>query len=98
MAYSTSNPPRLVSPSFTNVSGEISVWDYSSTDAAGTVDASGYITNAKALGMKAGDLVRVTDTDASPVIVTLHRVVAVNTDGSADLTDGNNHVVGTNTD
>lgn len=98
MAYSTSNPPRLVLPSFTNVSGEIGTWDYSSTDAATSVDASGYITNARALGMKAGDLVRVTDTDASPVIVTLHRVVAINTDGSADLTDGTSHVVGTNTD
>lgn len=98
MAYSTSNPPRLVRPSFTNVSGEISIWDYASTDAAATVDASGYITNAKALGMKVGDIVTVTDTDASPVVVTNHRVVAINTDGSADLTDGNNYIVGTNTD
>jgi hypothetical protein len=98
MPYSTSNPPRLVLPSFTNVSGEIGTWDYSSTDAGSAVDASGYITNAKALGMKVGDIVRVTDTDASPVIVTLHRVVAINTNGSADLTDGNNFIVGTNTD
>jgi hypothetical protein len=87
-----------VLPSFTNVSGEIGTWDYSSTDAGSAVDASGYITNAKALGMKVGDIVRVTDTDASPVIVTLHRVVAINTNGSADLTDGNNFIVGTNTD
>jgi hypothetical protein len=98
MAYSTSNPPRLVVPSFTNVSGEIGLWDYSSTDAGTSVDASGYITNAKSLGMKAGDIVRVTDTDASPVTVTSHRVVAINTDGSADLTDGNTFIVGTNTD
>ncbi|NDG18446.1 MAG: hypothetical protein EB117_09260 [Betaproteobacteria bacterium] len=98
MAYSTSNPPRLVNPSFTNVSGEVGMWDYSSTDAATLARVSGYITNAKALGMKAGDLVRVTDTDASPVIVTLHRVVAINTNGSADLTDANNFIVGTNTD
>lgn len=98
MAYSTSSPPRLVLPSFTNVSGEIGVWDYSSTDAGTVVDASGYITNAKALGMKVGDVVRVTDTDASPVIVTQHRVVAINSDGSADLTDGNTFIVGTNSD
>ncbi len=98
MAYSTSNPPRLTVPSFTNVSGEIGRWDYSSTDAASAVDASGYITNAKALGMKVGDVVTVCDTDASPPILTSHRVVAVNTDGSADLTDGTNFVVGTNTD
>lgn len=98
MAYSTSNPPRLVLPSFTNVSGEIGVWDYSSTDAGTSVDASGYITNASALGMKVGDLVRVTDTDASPVIITQHRVVAINANGSADLGDGNAFIVGTNTD
>lgn len=98
MAYSTSNPPKLVVPSFTNVSGEISMWSYASTDASTSVDATGYITNAKALGMKAGDLVQVVDTDANPVIVTLHRVVAVNSDGSADLTDANNYVVGTNSD
>jgi hypothetical protein len=98
MAYSTSAPPRLVLPSFTNASGETATWDYSSTDAGTSVDASGYITNAKTLGMKVGDLVRVTDTDASPVIVTQHRVVAINTDGSADLTDGNTFIVGTNTD
>lgn len=98
MAYSTSAPPRLVNPSFTNVSGEIGTWDYSSTDAGTVVDASGYITNAKTLGMKVGDIVRVIDTDASPVTVTLHRVAAVNTDGSADLSDGNAFIVGTNTD
>ena len=98
MAYSTSNPPRLTVPSFTNVTGEIGRWDYDSTDAAATVDASGYITNAKALGMKVGDIVAVIDSDASPVIVTNHRVVAINTNGSADLTDGNAFVVGTNTD
>jgi len=98
MAYSTSNPPRLTVPSFTNVSGEIGRWDYSSTDAGTAVDASGYITNARTLGMKVGDIVAVVDTDASPVIVTNHRVVAINTDGSADLTDGNAFIVGTNTD
>jgi len=87
MPYSTSNPPKLVVPSFTNVSGEASIWTYASTDAPTSVDATGYITNAKELGMKAGDLVAVVDTDASPAQTTLHRVVAINTNGSADLSD-----------
>lgn len=98
MAYSTSNPPRLVLPSFTNVSGEMGIWQYDSTDAAATVDADGYITNGKALGMKVGDLVQVTDTDASPVIVTTHRVVAVNSNGSVDLSNGDTTVTGTDSD
>lgn len=98
MAYSTSNPPRLVTPSFTNVSGEIGRWDYSSTDISTAVDASGYITNAKALGMKVGDIVTVVDTDATPVLVTTHRVLAINTDGSADLGDGTAFATSTNSD
>jgi len=76
MAYSTSTPPRLVTPSFTNVSGEASVWVYSSTDNATTVDVPGYITNALALGIKAGDYIIVVDTDASPVLSTMHRAVS----------------------
>ena len=76
MAYSASTPPRLVTPSFTNVSGEASVWVYSSTDNATTVDVPGYITNALALGIKAGDYIIVVDTDASPVLSTMHRAVS----------------------
>lgn len=87
MTYSTSAPPKLLVPSFTNTTGEVSIWSYYSTDAAATIDASGYITNAKSLGMKAGDLVFSTDSDASPQLTSLHRVVAVNTNGSADLSD-----------
>ncbi len=98
MAYSTSNPPQLLTPSFTNASGESSIWNYTSTDAAATVDADGYITNGVALGMKVGDLVNVIDSDASPVIVTTHRVVSVNTNGSVDLSNGDTTVTGTDSD
>lgn len=99
MAYSTSNPPLLKTPSFTNASGESATWTYSSTDNAAAVDADGYITNGKTLGMKAGDLVEVTDNDASPVIVTTHRVVSVSTsDNSVDLSDGDTAVTGTDSD
>lgn len=95
MPYSTSNPPILISQS---VAGGNATWRYSSTDGATAVDASGYITNAAALGMKVGDLVIVTDTDASPVVVTTHRVVSVTAGGAADLSNGDTTVTGTNSD
>ena len=76
MPYSTSTPPRLITPSFTNASGEAGEWIYSSTDNATTVDVPGYFTNALALGIKVGDYIRVVDTDASPVITTMHRAVS----------------------
>lgn len=74
--YSTSNPPKLLVPSFTNVSGEASLWTYASVDNATTVDVPGYFTNAKDLGIKAGDYIWVCDTDASPPITTMHRAVS----------------------
>ena len=76
MTYSTSAPPRLVTPSFTNASGEAGMWIYSSTDNATTVDVPGYFTNALALGIKVGDYITVVDTDASPVLSTMHRAVS----------------------
>lgn len=84
MAYSTSNPPKLL---VQGVAGEgPSIWTYSSTDAAATVDAANYITDGGSLGMKVGDLVYVMDTDASPPIVTLHQVSATG-NGTTDLND-----------
>jgi hypothetical protein len=84
MAYSTSNPPQLV---VQGVGGfGPSIWTYSSTDAAATVDAANYITNGGSLGMAIGDLVYVMDTDAVPPIVTLHQVSATG-DGTTDLND-----------
>lgn len=84
MAYSTSNPPYLVSK---GIGGKGNTWRYQSTDAAATVDGDGYITNAEALGMKVYDTVEVVDTDATPPITTRHTVVAINADGSADLSN-----------
>lgn len=95
MAYATSNPPKLLLGAFAGVGP--SVWSYSSTDAAGVVDGAGYITNATALGMKVGDIVFVTDTDASPIIVTTHVVTAI-TSGAANLSDTGATVGSTNTD
>jgi hypothetical protein len=100
MAYSTSNPPLLKVGTMSNVGNQSQLWDYFSTDAAATVDASGYITNAAGLGMRVGDLVYAHDTDATgtEVVVTLHRVVAINTNGSADLANGTTMAIATNSD
>lgn len=84
MAYSTSNPPKLVTQPLGGGAGKF--WVYRSTDAAATVDAANYITNGGSLGMAVGDLVLVIDTDASPVIATWHQVSATG-DGTTDLND-----------
>jgi len=86
MTYATSNPPKCVMPAVAGTGP--SWWTYDSTDAGSAVDAAGYITDAKKLGMKVGDIVIVTDTDASPAATTAHRVVSIAADGSADLSDG----------
>jgi hypothetical protein len=82
MAYSTSNPPALLTQ---RIGGGMATWAYSSSDATGTVDGAGYITNGQALGMKVGDLVYSNDTVNS--LVTAHRVAAVTSTG-ADLGSG----------
>lgn len=100
MAYATTNPPVLVRQG--GIDGTVPAeWEYLSTDNAATVRVTGYITNGGALGMKVGDRVNSTDTDASPVIVTRHRVVTVSATypGAVDLTDGGDvSITGTNTD
>lgn len=84
MAYSTDTPPQLLVQGIGGVGP--SIWTYSSTDAAATVDAANYITNGGELGLAVGDLMYVIDTDASPKIVTLHQVSATG-DGTTDLND-----------
>jgi len=84
MAYSTSTPPALFAQGIGGQGPKL--WQYRSTDAAATVDAANYITNGGSLGMSVSDLVYVVDTDASPVITTLHQVSATG-DGTTDLND-----------
>lgn len=95
MSYSTSQPPQLLTQALGNTGPAI--WVYRSTDAATAVRVTGYITNAKSLGMKAGDLVHSIKTDASPLSVQTHIVSVINADGSADLSDGS-ATTATNTD
>lgn len=83
MAYSTDNPPVLVTQGIGNQ--VIAQWFYSDDDPAADVQVDGYITNAADLGMKVGDLV--THEDLSAGLTSQYRVEAINSDGSADLTD-----------
>jgi hypothetical protein len=93
MAYIPANLSLLV-PSFTNGSAEQSVWTYFSTDAATDVDVPGYISDAKAKGIKVNDVIFVTDTDASPVIITAHRAISYSGD-TLTISTGNTFVTGT---
>jgi hypothetical protein len=89
--YSTSTPPVLISQA---VGGGYATWRYNSVDNATTVDVPGYFTNAKELGIAVGDLIIVTDTDASPPIVTTHRAVSYSGD-TLTISTGDTTVTGT---
>ena len=94
MSYDTANPPKLIAA---GIAGLGNLWHYSSTDATATVDGAGYITNAKALGMKVNDSVIVVDTTNG--ITTFHRVVSVNaTTGVGDLSNGTTVGTASNSD
>ena len=82
MAYSTSNPPRLLLPSKDGVAPAI--WSYISADVHTDVDATDYFTNAVNIGMKVGDIVYVAESDNS-YATTLHSVAAIDTDGNATI-------------
>lgn len=94
MAYSTDNPPALMTQGLGGAGG--AKWSYDSTDAATVVRVDGYITDAKDLGMKVGDTVEQFDSAGGTVAHT-YAVVAIQADGSADLSDGTAIVV-TDTD
>lgn len=94
MAYSTSNPPALISVAPLTGSGQR--WAYRSTDAATVADTTGYFSNARALGMRAGDIVLVTDT--VNLKTTTHVVANITAAGAADLADGTTIGSSVNTD
>lgn len=66
MAYDQNNLARIAG----GLHGP-GLWVYFSTDDFATVKASGYISNAYAMGVRAGDPIFVIDSDASPPTVTL---------------------------
>lgn len=84
MAYATSNPPRLAIPAVGTNSPNL--WLYTSTDAATVVRADGYITNGDDLGMKVGDVVIQSSSDAT--VGHIYLVNSVTAGGAADLSDG----------
>lgn len=81
MAYSTTNPPSLVTQ---RVANGPAIWIYKSADVVGDVDATDYFTNGAELGMKVGDAVLVVDTTTP--LVTWCWVSAVDADGNATVT------------
>lgn len=94
--YSTSSPPCCIVPAISGTGP--SVWTYDSVDAMSVVRVTGYITNALQLGMKVGDIVFVTDTDASPRITTTCLVQSISAAGAADLSDTGATLGSTNSD
>jgi hypothetical protein len=80
MAYSVSNPPRLIAQ---GIGGTGKLWLYKSTDAENTFDDTDYITNADDLGMVTGDAVIVIDSTNG---LTSIGQVTVDADGNGTLT------------
>jgi len=56
MAYSSTNPPKLIAQTYGDAVGNY--WVYSSTHTAATAASTGFISNGFALGMKVGDSFR----------------------------------------
>jgi hypothetical protein len=83
MAYSTSNPPRLMVARMGNTGPQI--WSYYDDDARATVNGADYFTDGDALGMAVGDLLIHWDTTNS--LMTLHQVTTVTAGGAADVND-----------
>lgn len=84
MAYSTSNPPHLLSQL---IAGGKKLWLYASTDAATAVRVSGYFTDGYERGMRAGDILMMVDTDASPIAAQI-MIVTSAVPGTVDMSDG----------
>jgi hypothetical protein len=73
------------------------LWTHQSADAGATVDTTGFVSDGGKYGMKVGDLFQHTNTSTN--IVTLHRVMTVNsTTKAVDLSDTTTIASGTNTD
>jgi hypothetical protein len=83
MAYA----PENLAMALNLLGGKFRIWVYLSTDPWATVAAANYFTNAKAAGMKTGDLVYHSETDQSPPILSIGYVSALNaTTGFGSLT------------
>ena len=81
MAYATTNPPQLLVP---RIGGGNALWIYVHTDVHTDVDAADYFSNGYDLGMRVGDIVFVSKSDAT-IGTTIHYVTTVTTDGAATI-------------
>lgn len=93
MAYETSNPPRLA---VAGVSGGPNIWIYADGDAATSVRVAGYFTNGYDLGMRANDIVFLTNTSSFAGHAFI--VNSASASGGVDLTDGQALGDGTDSD
>jgi hypothetical protein len=87
MAYATTNPPRLMTPS---MGGGAQEWVYSSTDVSTAVRASTYFSNGSALGMRIGDWVKIVSLSTAGAYVS-HSIGVVSTvtaSSAATITTG----------
>lgn len=81
MAYSSTNPPQLITQPYGDAGPGL--WSYKSTDAIATVCGAGYVSDGLTRGMKAGDVVFVLNTNST--LGSLAYVSAVSTAGAATL-------------
>lgn len=82
MAYSVSNPPKLMFPSMgTN---QPALWAYTSTDVHTTVVGADYFTDGAARGLRVGDIMFVSKSSAT-IGTTVHYVQTVTAGGAATL-------------
>lgn len=80
MAYSATNPPKRIAGA---IGGE-QLWIYTSTDVHTDVDASDYFTDGSNLGLKVGDIMFVSKSDAT-IGTTVHYVQTVSPGGAATV-------------
>ena len=93
MAYT---PANLNLVSYAPLAGAGQVWQHTSTDATGDVDAAGYFSDGGSRGMRVGDLVyHRNNTDPAAIVTTVHIVntVSATYPGAANVSVG--VVVGT---
>lgn len=93
MAYT---PANLSLTSKGPLTGAGQEWAHFSADTGAQAQVDGFITDAVAKGMKVGDVVKHRNTGTN--IVSTHLVVALNANGSADLTNATTYVSGTDSD
>lgn len=82
MAYSTSNPPKLTAQA--GGGNGVRLWSYTHTDIHTDVDAADYFSNGYDLGLRVGDVMFVSKSDAT-IGTTIHYVTTVTTDGAATI-------------